>query len=225
MPDTTFQTLKTAADNPTLVPKILGGMAFMAPEDAAPITLLTSPGATGGIIQTIPTDYWPVGLVTPDGYAFGGDTNTEDVDAFGYAAPVRTDIISATRTVGFTALEKWKRNLLGLCYGMDLSQVKQRLSGEIVFDHPDRPIQQFYRLLIIGQDGSGAKEWLRGKWFPRVSVTSLPEETWSGSTSDQAKIELSTYVDDVIGTGERDFIAGRGAKAAAAALGYTQDTV
>lgn len=225
MVDTTFQTVKTAADTPTLVRKILEAVAFLAPEDAAPVTLLTSPGVTGSIIQTIPTAYWPVGLVTPDGYKFGGDTKTDDVEALGYAAPVRTDITSATRTVSFTALEKWKRNLMGVCYGMDLSQVKQKLSGEIVIDHPDRPLQQFYRLLVIGRDGSGANEWLRGKWFPRVSVTSFPDETWSAATADQAQIELSTYVDDLIGTGERDFIAGKGAKAASAALGYTQDTV
>lgn len=221
MADTTFAAVKTAADNPTLVRKILEAVAFLAPETGAVITALT--GATGAL-QTIPTDYLPVGLVTPDGYTFGGDTNTGNVDAMGYTAPVRTDIESQTRTVQFTALETWKRNLAELRYGMDLSAVTQATttSGEITFDHPARPLQRYYRLLVIGKDGSGTGEWFRGKWFPRVSVTSFPEEVWSATTPDQAQIQLSTYVDDVIGTGERDFIAGPAAKAAATELGYAQ---
>jgi hypothetical protein len=208
---TNFPELKTSSDNPTLVRKILEAVAFIAPEDAPEITALTD---ASGALQTLDEAYLPVGLVTPDGYTFGGDTTTEDVEALGYTAPVRTDITGQTRTVAFTALETYKKALLELAYGLDLSGVTQSAGGEITFDHPDRPLQRFYRFLVIGRDGSGSGEWFRGKWFP--------EEVWSSGDPTQYPITVSTYVDDVIGTGERDFIAGAGALAAATQLGFAQ---
>jgi len=211
-----FADLKATADNPNLVRKILEAVAFLGPEDAAEIEALTD---TSSVLTALPTDYLPVGLVTPDGYTFGGDTNTEAVEALGYSAPVREDITSATRTVAFTALESFRKQLLELVYGLDLSGVTKAASGEITFDHPARPLQRFYRLIVIGRDGSGANEWFRGKFFPRVSVTSFPEEVWSAANPIQYPITLSTYVDDVVGTGERDFIAGLGSKNSTA-LGF-----
>lgn len=219
MTTTTFSEMKAAADNPNLVRKILEAVAFLAPEDADPIEALTD---ASGALQTLPVDYLPVGLVTPDGYTFGGDTNTEDVEALGYAQPVRTDITTVTRTVAFTALEAFRRQLLELVYGMDLSGVVQGTNGEIMFDHPERPVQRFYRLIVVGRDGGGSNEWFRGKFFPRASLTEFPEEVWSAADPTQYPITLGTYVDDTVGTGERDFIAGTGALAAAAAMGFTQ---
>ena len=216
-----FADLKATADNPNLVRKILEAVAFLAPEDAAEIETLTD---ASSVLTALPAAYVPLGLVIPDGYTFGGDTNTEAVEALGYSAPVREDITSQTRTVATTLLESFKRNVLELVYGVDLSAVTQAASGEIVFDHPARPLQKFYRLIVIGRDGSGAQEWFRGKFFPRVSLTTFPEEIWSAANPIQYPITLSTYVDDTIGTGERDFIAGLGAKAAASAMGFTQAT-
>lgn len=216
-----FSEVKAAADNPSLVRKILEAVAFLGPEDAPEIESLTD---TNGALKAIPEAYMPVGLVTPDGYTFGGDTNTEDVEALGYSAPVRTDVTGQTRTVSYTALETLRRSNLELAFGMDLSGVTQGANGEIVIDHPDRPLQRFYRLLVIGRDGSGNNEWFRGKFFPRCSITSFPEEVWSAADPTQAAITLSTYVDDVVGTGERDFIAGKGALGAKTLLGFTQAT-
>lgn len=216
-----FAEIKTAADNPALVRKILEAVAFLAPEDAPEISSLTG---AGGVLTAIPATYLPVGLVTPDGYTFGRDTNTEDVEALGYASPVRTDVTSATRSVGFTALEAYRRTLLELVYGLDLSTVEASADGELTWDHPDRPMQQFYRLLVIGRDGGGNREWFRGKWFPRVSITEFPEEVWSAADPSQYEITLNCYVDDVIGTGERDFIAGTGSAANIEAMGFLPNT-
>lgn len=212
-----FADMKAAADSPTHVRKILEAVAFLGPEDADEIEALTD---ASSVLTALPTTYQPVGLVTPDGYTFGGDTNTEAVEAMGYAAPVREDISSATRTVAFTALEAFRRPLLELAYGVDLSAVTKAVSGEIMFDHPARPLQRFYRLIVIGRDGSGANEWFRGKFFPRCSITSFPEEVWSAANPVQYPITLSTYVDDVVGTGERDFIAGLGSKNSGTTLGF-----
>lgn len=218
----TFQEIKTAADNPENTRKILEAVAFLAPEDAAPITTLID--ATGALVA-VPAAYLPVGLVSPDGYTFGGDTNTEDVEALGYTAPVRTDITSRTRTIAFTAYEVYKKLLMELIYGVDLSAVTMSLEGEITFDHPDRPAQRFYRGLVIGRDGSGDSEWLRGKYFPRVSISEFPEEVWSAADASSYPITLSTFIDEAEGTAERDFIAGTGAVAGVTGIGFTKDTV
>lgn len=200
-----FTDIKKTADSPQLVRKILEAVAFIGPEDAPDITSMLD---VDGSLKALDPAYMPVGLVSPDGYVFGGDTSTEGVDALGYTQPVREDITSQTRTVAFTPYETYRRALLELAYGMDLSAIEASAQNEIVFDHPDRPLQKFYRFIVIGRDGSGANEWLRGKFFPRTSIASIPEETWSAATASQFPITLNTYVDDTIGTGERDFIAG-----------------
>lgn len=214
----TFAELKTQADSPTQVRKVLEAVAFLAPEDAAEITSLTD--ATGKLVA-LPAQYVPVGIVTRDGYTFGGDTTTEPVDALGYAQPIREDITGYTRTVSFTAYEVFRKAVLELAYAMDLSAVTQALSGEVTFNRPALPAQRFYRLIVIGKDGSGDTEIYRAKFFPRVSLTSVPEEAWNTSAL-SFQITLSTYVDDALGTGEREFIAGPGAAAHAGELGFTQ---
>lgn len=205
----TFAEIKNQADSPKQVRKVLEAVAFMAPESAEFIDTLTD---ESGALKALPSDYFPVGIVTRDGYTFGGDTETEAVDALGYAQPIREDITGYTRTVTFQAYEVFRKEILALAYGMDLDTVTQAVSGEITFDRPPLPEQRFYRLVVIGKDGSGDKEIYRGKAFPRVSVTSVPEEAWNTEAL-RFEITLSTYVDDEIGTGEREFIAGPGAQA------------
>lgn len=211
-----FPTLKRDADSPSLVNKVLEAVAFLAPEDAPAIETLT--GSDGELAPLSP-EYVPVGLVTRDGFTFGGDTNTETVEALGYAQPVREDIVGYTRTVTFTAYETMRKPILALAYGMSLDDVEQATSGEVTFDRPPLPEQKFYRLIVIGRDGSRDRNLFRAKFFPRVSITSIPEEAW-GSDALQFEITLSTYVDDEIGTGEREFIAGSGAAANADRLGF-----
>lgn len=217
----TFAELKNQADNTGQVRKVLEGVAFLAPLSAPLIESITD---AEGKLTPLPEDYWPVGVVTEDGYTFGADTNVEDVPAFGYGSPVRRDIVSATQSVTFTALESFRKNVLALAYSMDLDAVEQAVSGEIMFDRPALPEKQFYRLIVIGKDGSGAQEYFRGKHFPRVYSTSIPEEAW-GTGPVQFPIELAVDFDREAGTPERNFIAGPGAKADADILGFTQASV
>lgn len=212
----TFAEIKKGADSLKQVRKVLEAVAFLAPEDADFIEALTE---APGTLLALPNDYIPVGLVTRDGYTFGGDTDTEPVDALGYPTPIREDIVSYTRTVSFTAYEVFRKDILALAYGMDLSSVTRAVSGEITFDRPTLPEQKFYRLIVIGKDGSGDAEIYRAKAFPRVSMSEVPEEAW-GTDALQFQITLNTYIDDEVGSGEREFIAGPGAKSDTV-LGFT----
>lgn len=211
-----FADLKKTADSPSQVRKVLEAVAFMAPYSAESIDTLTGPT---GEITTLPEDYFPVGLVTSDGYVFGGDTESESVTPFGYVAPVREDITSQTNTVSFTAYEVYRKDLLALAYGLDLSDVTKAVSGEVKFDRPALPEKAYYRLVVIGKDGSGASEIYRAKVYHKVAISAIPEEAW-GADALSFEISLTAYVDDELGTAVTEYIAGPGAKTDTD-LGYT----
>lgn len=217
----TFAELKNTSDNTNQVRKALEGVAFLAPTSAPAISSLTD---ADGTIKALPEGYVPVGLVSKDGYEFGGDTDTEEVEALGYVTPVREDITSRTREITFTAYEVFRAPLLELAYSLDLSTVEQALSGEITFDHPALPAGREYRLLIIAKDGSGADEIYRAKMFPRVKLSEMPEEAWNSEDAMAFEVTLKAMVDSELGTAERDFIAGVGAKADTA-LGFKKASV
>lgn len=214
----TFGELKNTADNTNAVRKVLEAVAFIGPQ-STDLPALTD--ATSQLVQ-VPAGFIPVGLTSPDGFTFGGETNVEEVQAYGYAEPIRRDITTVTKTITFTAYETWRMALRQLITGMDLSAVTQdAASGEIHYDAPARPSDRRYAFLVIGRDGSGTSEHFLGKLYPNTSITQLPEEVWSATDPVQAPIELSAYVDDALGTACRDFYAGTGAKALADDLGWT----
>src|SRR5699024_2146754 len=114
--------LQAQHDNSGLVRKIQRAVAFLAPVTATlPDTLFD---ATGDLAE-LPPAYMPCGIVTADGYVFGFEPEKEDVDALGYASPVRSDITTVARSVKFTPLEYGRRHMLEMAYGVDLSATTQ----------------------------------------------------------------------------------------------------
>lgn len=212
---TTVPEMQAANDQQSLVRKILRAVAFLAPRSSDLPTSLT--GETGEL-QELPAGYLPVGIVTPDGYTFGHEIEKEDIDALGYASPVRSDVTTVARTVAFTPLEFGKRNLLELKYGLDLSGVTPSASGEVTFDELDLPISSEWRLVIIGDDGPAANNWLLGRGYPRVKLASVGEDAWSKEGAVSTQYTLDVFTDEDLGTPVRHYIAGTGA--AAADLGF-----
>lgn len=217
---TTIQDMKKKADNFGLVRKIQNAVAFLAPVGTAlPEKMLTAEGK----LEELPAAFLPVGLVTPSGYEYGTETETAEVEALGYMEPVRKDIVKVTKSVTFTAYETFKKHVLELIKGVDLSAVKQDpASGEIVFDEPAVPINREYVLVIIGQDGPPEAEWIVGRAYPRVKLEELPVEVWSKEDAVQSEIKLSVFNDSTVGTAVRHFIGGTGAVEHKDALGFEQ---
>lgn len=216
----TFATIQQEADNRSLVRKIQKAVAFLAPKS---VELPTTLFATGGaLVDLKAAGFLPVGLVTPDGYEFGRDVSKSDVSALGYASPVRSDVDSVARSVKFTALETGKRNLLELTYGTDLSAVTQATaSGEVVFDEPDLPVGQEYRLLIIGSDGPAAENWIIGRGYGSVKLASTDSQTWGTSDAVTQAYTFDVFTDEEIGTPVRHYLGGTGAVTHKLALGFT----
>jgi len=216
----TFATIQQDSDNRNLVRKIQKAVAFLAPTS---VDLPTTLFGVGGALIDLKTAGWlPVGLVTPDGYEFGRDISKSDVSALGYASPVRSDVDSVARSVKFTALETGKRNLLEVTYGTDLSATTQAAaSGEVVFDEPDLPVGQEYRLLIIGSDGPAADNWILGRGYGSVKLASTDSQKWGTSDAVTQSYTFDVFTDAEIGTPVRHYQGGTGAVKAQAALGFT----
>jgi len=216
----TFATIQQESDNRNLVRKIQKAVAFLAPTSVdLPTTLF---GTGGALVDLKAAGFLPVGLVTPDGYEFGRDISKSDVSALGYASPVRSDVDSVARSVKFTALESGKKNLLEVTYGTDLSAVTQATaSGEVVFDEPDLPVGQEYRLLIIGSDGPAAENWIIGRGYGSVKLASTDSQKWGTSDAVTQSYTFDVFTDAEIGTPVRHYQGGTGAVVHKTALGFT----
>lgn len=217
VPTTTFAELKNSADKTSNILKTLEAVAFLAPISAPVIDTLTD---STGALNELPEGYLPVGIVTPDGYTFGSNTETVDTHGFGYANPPRQDIVRVTKSISVTALE-YRANILALAYGMQPETMVQAINGEVRIDRPVLPEKVFYRMIVIGKDGAGDDELFVAKHFPKVYSTSIPEEAW-GENALQFPLELSVDLDPEVGTTERSFLAGPGAKARGTGMGFAQ---
>ena len=208
-----------AADERGLVRKIQRAMAFIAPTT---VELPESLYSTGSLVDLKTSGFLPVGLVSPDGYSFSREIEKEDIDALGYASPVRSDVTRVPRSVTFTALEKGRRHMLELTYGTDLSAVTQdATTGEIVFDEPDLPVNAEYRLIVVGEDGPASENWVMGKGFFRVKLSGTAEEVWGREGAVSQQFTLDVFSDDEAGVPVRHYIGGTGAVAHKDVLGFS----
>lgn len=215
----TFDTLRMENDNRGLIRKVQKAIAVLAPKT---VPLPESLYAGGSLIDLKVLGWLPVGIVSPDGYSFGREVESEDIDALGYASPVRSDTTKVPRSVSFTPLERGRRHMLELTYGTDLSAVTQDQStGEVVFDEPDLPVDAEYRLLIIGSDGPASENWILGKGYGTVKLAGGGAETWGQEGAVSSEVMLKIFTDDAIGTPVRHYMGGTGALAYKDVLGFT----
>lgn len=216
-----FADIKKTADSPNLVRKILEAVCVLAPMTAELPETLT--GATGEL-TAFDVAYWPLGMVSTEGYERQIDAEVEEVDSFGYSTRTRSDVTGAPSKIMVTAQEYGRRKLMELIYGLDLSTVKQLASGEIVFDEPPLPQMDEFRLIKVGRDGTIDNEWLIGDGFPRVKLSNLPNESWKKGDPFEHALEFDVFTDDELGTACRHYIGGTAPKSTAVrtALGFSQ---
>ena len=218
MTATTIEALKKTHNKRGNVRKGLNVVIFMAPTSVELPAKITE--GTGQLTQ-LPSGYWPVGLMSKDGLTTSVDVSVEEVEALGYVEAVRTDVVKAPKTIKFTALEVYRKNLQQLVYGLDLSQVKaDKTTGEVVFNEAPLPLHDEFRLLAIMADGPADNEWLIGRGFPRVKPASIPEEAWKSEDPVQFELELSVFTDEVLGTPCRHYIGGSAALKSIDALDF-----
>ena len=222
MADTTWTALNDT--NTNLIRKTLsGGVAFIAPYSAAAVTSLTDDTTTPGtpVLQSLPTDYKALGLMSEDGATFPRDIDTSDVNSWGVSEPTRTDIKSDQSSCKIICQET-RIETLSLYLGTALDALTADAgTGEVVTDKPATPPLLYFRLLVIGRDVTSDGEFYLGRFFPRAQVTDR-DELQMGADDDpiQYGLTFTAKYDSVLATSERFFWAGPGWKARIADMGF-----
>ena len=93
--------------------------------------------------------------------------------------------------------------------------------GEVVITKPATPGTKYWRALMVGVDGDGARRYYVARFFAKCSAE-RGDQTWtSGDEPLGYDVTLTSYVDDAAGFSVREFLFGPGALAAAADMGFT----
>lgn len=219
----TFDEIRAGADKRGLVRKVQKAVACIAPLTVEMPDSLFLP--TGALIDVKTLGFKMIGLVTPDGYKFTREVESSAVDAMGYASDIREDVTKVLRAITATPLQHGQKHMSELRMGADFSGVTQdHITGEIVLDEPDLPINGEYRLLVIGVDGPAAAQWVMGRGYGIVKLTTTGEEAWGSEGAVSSELNFAVSTDEEIGTPVRHYLGGTGALAANVDLGYTLST-
>lgn len=206
MATTTVEALKKKHNKSKNVRKALNVLAFVAPITTAVPEALTD---AGGALKEIPAEWTPLGIFTTDGGEITHDTTVDDVDGLGYAEPVRSDLTKATKTIKLNIFELFRKEMLSLTHGVDLSQVKANATtGEVIFDDPLLPAIPEKRLLIIAADGPADDEWLMGWCFTRAKLVSMPTTSLKATDPIVGDLEFKAFADETVGTACRNYYGG-----------------
>lgn len=213
-----------AKDNAGAIRKYTRAVIFVAPETAEAITALTEAVTVGAnpTLKTLPEGYKPAGLIKKaDGISFSAERDMSDTESLGYAAPTRRDVLSEASSLSFTPHET-NRLITGLYHGLDLTNVvPDAVTGEVSYAKPTTPPMIHYRVLVIGRDGIGANEHFKAWFVPRGIISETSETGMSAEDEASYGMTLSATPDPVLGYSVKEFQAGAGFKANAAALGWT----
>ena len=194
---TTIEALKKKHNKAKNVRKALNVLAFVAPITTAVPDALT--GASGAMKQ-LSADWTPLGIFTTDGGEITPDVSVDDVDGLGYAEPVRSDLTKATKTIKLNIFELFRKEMLSLTHGIDLSQVKANATtGEVVFDDPLLPSIPEKRLLLVAADGPADDEWLMGWCFTRAKLISMPTISLKATDPITGDLEFKAFADETAG--------------------------
>jgi hypothetical protein len=163
----------------------------------------------------IPAGYLPVGMVTKDdGATWSRDQESSDVTSFGYAEPVRRDVVSDVTGLAFTMQES-KKTTMELFHGLDLSAITTDAQGNFYFDKASRPVNRKYRVLALGKDGDGPDAVYVARWLPNAQVTENGEQAWSEGDEVKYPATFTAYTDTTFGTSYREIWGGPGVDHAA----------
>lgn len=217
---TTIAEMKRKFDHAELIRKALETICVIGPADIAlPEHLFGDKGQ----LAELPEGWWGLGIIKPDGYEFGAETDSSDVEGHGYGDPVRTDINKITRSITVTALEKFKKQFIELTEGVNLSNVKQAANGEVAYETPSIVTMGEYRMITFARDGRPEEEWIWAKVFPKVKLTEFPAETW-GNDALETPLKFKVLTDTKVGWPVKTFIGGTGAVKHGKLLDFGQAT-
>lgn len=198
------------------VRKALQGSVFIAPSTATSITSLTG---TDSLIATLPTGFTDLGYTTKEGASADRAIDASETTSWGATDPVRRDITSDTSTIHVVCQET-KATTIGLYLGVDASTVVPvAASGETQVTKPLRPLNKYYRMLVLGVDQNTSGEIYLGAYYPNVSVTSMGAQAFQDGEELKYDLTFTAYPDSTLGYSLRMIYGGLGWKALVTAAG------
>lgn len=204
-----FRALKAVAEETGNIRKALEFLVFLAPMSTdVPTTLI---GKDGKI--TIPTGYWPVGLLDPKGVVLDNKTTDDEIKSAGHALATRKDTLSVASSLKLTVQERYKANLEALIAGQDLSAVKaDAKTGEIVFDELTIPRNLDWRFLLLVRDINKAtgSDVLHARVWTKTTLSDKPGETWADKGANDVDLTFDVLEDTKLGTPCRRIYGGPG---------------
>jgi len=206
MPAANFDTM---ADLRTLlIRKALSYAIFAADADAPAIT---NPFDTGGILQTLPTGYLPVGYTDNDGVTFSGDLSMNDVESGQSASPTRSDVETDTTTASWVPQET---NAASVCLyeNLPLDHFPALGSATWTWSRPKTPPTLYRRLVFIARDlnkETGNPIYIV-RHLPSALRSDREDEQWVRTTTINRGVTFQGYVDDTVGTDAQTWIDGPG---------------
>lgn len=204
----------------SLIRKPLAGGVLFAPV-TAPIPTSWTQLTGGAIVFNKPNDHEPLGAISKENPpTFTPETESSDVETWGYLEATRTDIISRNTTVNFVAQET-NRRVLELYHNADLSTVEaDALTGEVQFADPTAPDLIYHRAAFVAVDGQGDRAIYVIKYCPNFIITEVGEQSWSQEGALEYNITGRAKVDEVAGYAIKTIICGPGWEALKAHHGF-----
>ncbi len=195
----------------------VGGVLVGDWPTASPITTLIDTVATGKV--KIPSTYESCGQLSEDGVEFEEDISMVEIRGWGSVSVLRRDFESIDHTIHFSMIEE-KRIAYDLGASVDTKNVEMSVAGEWKHSRPARPVTKYRRLLALAQDFEGDQMVIKGKFYPKVSLTEKGTETWqAGDEPVMREVTFGADDDSTLGTPLTEFLIGPGALKYAAARG------
>jgi hypothetical protein len=196
--------------------KALQGSVFVAPSTATAITALTG---TDSLIAALPAGFTDLGYTTKDGASMGRAVDSSDTTSWGATDPTRRDVTSDVSTVHVVCQET-KALTLGLYLGLDTSTVVPVVaSGETQITKPLRPLNRYYRVLVLGVDANTSGEIYMGVFYPYASITNMGDVEYQDGQEVRYDLTFTAYPDATLGYAAKWIYAGLGWKALVTATG------
>ncbi len=206
-----------------LVRKALDGSCFRAPLTADHISAADLFDEDGELLE-LPAGYSDLGLLSPEGMAFGREVTSTDTPAFGRVSPVRVDVTGDTDTLNITAIET---NLTSIELGTGATLLpgsRSAANGSLEIKKPPRPTGKRYHFLSIAEDQSEDGPIYLARYFPKGKINAYGDTAYGGENPIGWPATILGEHDSVWGGPSSWIFGGPGWNALLVKMGFTAYT-
>jgi len=186
-------------------------------------TVPTKLGAPGGGLIALPVGWEPLGEVAKkDGAKITPDVKTAEIEGYGSPTPRRVLRTAESVTVSFTAQEARRVNV-EMFWNAELGSTVADADGEwqIKKSAADGLLNNYYSIILVGQDTNTAGLVFPYYIFPKVSVTKTDAQSFDMEAELAYPLTFTAYEDPVFGGYMAHGSAGAGQAAVNTLAGFS----